>query len=70
MSAKGARARKAAAIIAELEEFDFDGFVPFFAWRSAEARIESMEHAMRAKIRRGVRLCGIVRRDPLPAWAR
>lgn len=70
MSAKGARARKAAAVIAELEQFDFDGFVPFFAWRSAEARLESMEHAMRAKIARGVRLCRITRREPLPEWAR
>jgi hypothetical protein len=53
-----------------IAEYEADGFVPYGAWRSAEARLDSMEHAMRAKIRVGATITTITRRTPLPAWAR
>lgn len=60
------RAARIAADRARLAEFEFEGFVPFAAWRDAGARLDAMEHAMRAKLAAGAPVFRLVPRRPAP----
>lgn len=55
-----------------IADYEADGFVPAGAWRSCEARLDAMEHAMRSKIAHGARIVngGVRTWARLPAWAR
>lgn len=70
MSASLRRRRELEDERQRIAAYEQDGFVPAGAWRSAEARLDAMEHAMGARIAVHDRIARIRRRDPLPAWAR